>query len=153
MPTIGVSTVSEIMTHQLVSIDAGSNPSALDVANVMVKRRVGSVIVTESGRPIGIITQKDILRRVSAKDRKAGEVPVREIMSSPLVAVKSFDSVEAAAAAMVKHRIKRVAVVEPDGSLAGIVSVSDITKMLSKILTDEYDRYGSLKAMLQMSEA
>lgn len=148
-----MSAVSEIMTRELIAVDAGSNPSALDIVNIMIGRRVGSVIMMESRRPVGIITEKDILRRVSTKDKKAGEVAAKEIMSSPLVAVKSFDSVETAAAAMVKHRIKRVVVVEPDGSVAGIISVSDITRMLSKILTDEYNRYGSLKAMLQMSEA
>jgi signal-transduction protein with cAMP-binding, CBS, and nucleotidyltransferase domain len=54
---------------------------------------------------------------------------------------------------MAKNKVKRVVVLEEDGSAVGVLSVTDITKRLSKILTDEYNRYGSLKAMLEMVRA
>ena len=150
-----MSAVSEIMSSKaIVTADINASPSALDIAKLMVKHRIGAVVVTDNGRPIGMITERDILKKVSAQNKNPDEVAARDIMSSPLVTVKAIDSIETAAMAMVNNNVKRLVVMEQDGSATGILSVTDITKKLSKILTDEYDRYGSLKAMLQfMSEA
>ncbi len=146
-----MSAVSEIMSPgAIVTIDAGANPSALDAAVAMAKNRVGSVIVTESGRPAGIITERDLLKKVSAQNRRPQDVPARSIMSSPLVTVMAYDSIDTAAAAMSKNRIKRLPVLEADGSLAGMLSVTDIAKKLAKILADDYDRYRSLRAVLDL---
>lgn len=145
-----MSAVSEIMTRGTVTVRQESNPTALDVAQVMAKSRTGSVIITSGGKPAGIITERDLLKKVSAKDRMPGEVPALQIMSSPLVSVKAYDSVDTAAALMAKNRIKRLAVVEEDGSLAGVISSTDIAKKLARILADDYNRYGSLKAVLEL---
>jgi CBS domain-containing protein len=147
-----VSAVSEIISpRSIVSVDLSDNPSALDVAKLMVKRRVGSVVAIEGGKPVGIITERDILKKVSGQDRCP--VKARDLMSSPLVTIKAIDSIETAAVTMAKNKVKRVVVLEEDGSAVGVLSVTDITKRLSKILTDEYNRYGSLKAMLEMVRA
>ena len=85
---------------------------------------------------------------MSAQDKEPGRVAAVSIMSSPLITAKAYDSVETAASIMSRNKVKRLAIVEQDGSLSGMLSVSDITKSLSKILVDDYNRYGSLKAML-----
>jgi len=133
----------------VVTVSIEDNPSALDVAKLMAKNKVGSVVVVDS-RPVGIITERDILKKVSAENKSAQEVPARSIMSSPLVAIKAIDSIDTAAQAMVKHKVKRLVVLEEDGSVAGVLSTSDITKKLAKILADDYDRYRSLRAMLDL---
>ncbi|MEM2141483.1 CBS domain-containing protein [Nitrososphaera sp.] len=145
-----MSVVSEIMTRGAVTVRQESKPTALDVAQVMAKSRTGSVIITAEGKPAGIITERDLLKKVSAKDRKPGEIPASQIMSSPVIAVKAYDSVDTAASVMAKNRIKRLAVVEDDGSLAGVISATDIAKKLARILADDYNRYGSLKAVLDL---
>ena len=145
-----MSVVSEIMTRGAVTIRQESNPTALDVAQVMAKSRTGSVIITTGGKPSGIITERDLLKKVSARDRKPGEISALQIMSSPVIAVNAYDSVDTAAGLMAKNKIKRLAVVEEDGSLAGVISATDIAKKLARILADDYNRYGSLKAVLDL---
>lgn len=145
-----MSAVSEIMTRGAVIVRQESKPTALDVAQVMAKSRTGSVIITAGGRVAGIITERDLLKKVSAKDKKPGEVSALQIMSSQVVSVKAYDSVDTAAGLMAKNRIKRLAVVEEDGSLVGVISATDIAKKLARILADDYNRYGSLKAVLDL---
>jgi CBS domain-containing protein len=126
------------------------NPSALDVAKLMAKNRVGSVVVVDGGKPVGMITERDIMKKVSVENKRAQEAPARDIMSSPLVAIKAIESIDTAAEAMVKHKVKRLVVLEEDGSMAGVLLMSDIAKKLAKILANDYDRYRSLRAMLDL---
>jgi CBS domain-containing protein len=151
-----VSAVSEIMPkREVVTVDINDNPSVLDVAKLMAKHRIGSVVVVEdnnnnNNNPIGIITERDIIKKVSAQNKVADQVAVRHIMSSPLIAVRSVDSIDTAAEAMAKNKVKRLVVLEQDGAMIGVLSVSDITKKLAKIMTDDYGRYRSLRNMLDI---
>ena len=148
-----MSVVSEIMSkREVVTVDINDNPSVLDVAKLMAKHRIGSVVVVEysNNKPIGIITERDIIKKVSAQNKVADQVAVRYIMSSPLIAVKSIDSIDTAAEAMAKNKVKRLVVLEQDGTIIGVLSVSDIAKKLAKILTEDYSRYRSLRNMLDV---
>ena len=144
-----MSAVSEIMSMGFVAVESGK--TAGDAVATMVKNRTGAVIVTdEKGRPAGIITERDVLKKVSARNKRPDEVTAQSIMSSPLITVRAIDSVDTAAAAMSKNRIKRLPVVEEDGSIAGILSATDIAKKLAKILADDNSRYKSLRSMLDL---
>lgn len=147
-----MSVVSEIIPQErvVVTVDINDNPSALDVAKLMAKHRIGSIVVIEGNnkKPVGIVTERDIIKKVSAQNKSADQVAVRRIMSSPLITVKSIDSVDTAAATIAENKIKRLVVLEQDGSMVGILSVSDIAKKLAKILTEDYNRYRSLRNLL-----
>lgn len=147
-----MSVVSEIIPQErvVVTVDINDNPSALDVSKLMAKHRIGSIIVIEGNnkKPVGIITERDIIKKVSAQNKSADQVAVRHIMSSPLITVKSIDSVDTAAETIAENKIKRLVVLEQDGSMVGILSVSDIAKKLAKILTEDYNRYRSLRNLL-----
>lgn len=159
-----MSAVSEIMPSKhavtiLVNRSAPANrpsqdhrPTAHDATMLMLKKKVGSVIVVdyESGEPIGIVTERDLLRKVSSQNRRAKEVALAKIMSSPLVTVRSYDSIETAAKVMTKNKVKRLIVLDADNSFSGVLSVSDISKNLIKIITDDQKRYQSLKNMLNL---
>jgi CBS domain-containing protein len=152
-----MSVVSEIMPQKaVVTVDINDNPSALDVAKLMAKHRIGSVVVIEGNnnnnnkKPVGIITERDIIKKVSAENKSADQVAVRHIMSSPLVTVNSIDSIDTAAETIAENKVKRLVVLEQDGSMVGILSVSDIAKKLAKILTEDYSRYRSLRNLLDM---
>jgi CBS domain-containing protein len=106
------------------------------------------VIEGNNKKPVGIITERDIIKKVSAQNKSADQVAVRHIMSSPLITVKSIDSVDTAAETIAENKIKRLVVLEQDGSMVGILSVSDIAKKLAKILTEDYNRYRSLRNLL-----
>lgn len=147
-----MSVVSEIMPQKaVVTVDINDNPSALDVAKLMAKHRIGSVVVIEGNnnkKPVGMVTERDIIKKVSAQNKSANQVAVRHIMSSPLVTVKSIDSIDTAAEIIAENKVKRLVVLEQDGSMVGILSVSDIAKKLAKILTEDYSRYRSLRNLL-----
>ncbi|AFU57083.1 putative signal transduction protein with CBS domains [Candidatus Nitrososphaera gargensis Ga9.2] len=148
-----MSAVSEIMSSPKKIVAASIKPglSALDMAKLMIKNKVGSVVLMDGDeRPVGIITERDILRKVAASNKPAKSIAAKDIMSSPVITVKAFDSIETAAAVMTKNKIKRLVVVEQDDSLAGVLSVTDIARKLAKILADDYNRYGHLKAILDL---
>ncbi|MDQ4066807.1 MAG: CBS domain-containing protein [Thermoproteota archaeon] len=147
-----MSVVSEIMPQKkaVVTVDINDNPSALDVAKLMAKHRIGSIVVTEGNNksPVGMVTERDIIKKVTAQNKSADRVAVKHIMSSPLVTVKTIDSIDTAAERITDNRVKRLVVLEQDGSMVGIISVSDIAKKLAKILTEDYSRYRSLRNLL-----
>lgn len=150
-----MSVVSEIIPQErvVVTVDINDNPSALDVSKLMAKHRIGSIVVIEGNnkKPVGIVTERDIIKKVSAQNKSADQVAVRHIMSSPLITVKSIDSVDTAAETIAENKIKRLVVLEQDGSMVGILSISDIVKKLAKILTEDYSRYRSLRNLLDIS--
>jgi CBS domain-containing protein len=147
-----MSAVSEIMSpKKLVVASIKRNPSALDVTKLMIKNRVGSVVLVDGGgKPVGIVTERDLLRKVSASSKPAKSIAAKSIMSSPVITIKSYDSIETAAAAMAENKIKRLVVLEDNGSCAGVLSATDIARKLARILADDYSRYGHLKAILEL---
>jgi signal-transduction protein with cAMP-binding, CBS, and nucleotidyltransferase domain len=150
---ITVSAVSEIMSSEdTVTITSESGNTARDVAEVMVKKGISSVIVIDKKtKPIGIVTEKDLVRRVCLKDMSASRFAVEEIMSSPLITIMAYDSVDTASRIMTHNQIKHLVVLEEDNRICGLLSVTDITKHLAKILFNDYNRYGSLKSLIDMT--
>jgi CBS domain-containing protein len=146
-----MSVVSEIMPQKtVVTVDIKDNPSALDVAKLMTKHKIGSIVVIESNnkKPVGIVTERDIVSKVSAQNKNADQIAIKDIMSSPLVTVKAIDSIDTAAETLAENKVKRLVVLEQDGSMVGLLSVSDIARKLAKILTEDYSRYRSLRNLL-----
>jgi CBS domain-containing protein len=101
-------------------------------AVVMNKYRIGCVIVAEGKNPMGIITERDILRRIVAAGKDAASVKCRKIMSKPVLAIDVNDSIEDAVEIMSKKKIKKL-IVTRGGHLAGIVTATDILGSGEKI--------------------
>ena len=148
-----MSSVSEIMSaKEIVTAVADTGKSAQDIAQMMVKEKVGSVIIIDKkGIPIGIVTERDIVTRVCLKDVAASRIKLEEIMSTPLISVMSYDSIDTASRIMIKNNIKRLAVLEEDNRIVGLLSVTDITRRLAKILLDDYSRYRSLRFAVDLA--
>jgi len=146
--------VSEIMSfHDPYTITAFSNKTAIDAASIMVSKKISSVIVIDKeNRPLGIITERDLVKRICLKNLNSKDVLIEDIMTSPLITIMTYDSVDTASRVMVSNKIKRLAVLEADDRIVGMISVSDINKHLSKILLDDYNRYRSLKKILDMDD-
>jgi CBS domain-containing protein len=147
-----MSVVSEIMSPgKAVSLKIDSTTSVLDATNIMIEKKVGSVVIVDvAGNPIGIITESDVIKKVTRTEKVPRKVAVQDIMSRPVLTVESFDSIDTAAAIMAKNKVKRLVVLEQDGAIAGMISSTDIAVKLSRILTDEYHRYGHLKAFMDL---
>ncbi|MBS7627077.1 CBS domain-containing protein [Candidatus Bathyarchaeota archaeon] len=103
------------------------NSTILEVVRKMNKFDVGSVVVVEGDRPVGIITERDILRRVLEVTLAPEALKAKEIMSSPLVTIGDHATLEEAARMMAERNIKKLPVVQ-DGRLIGIVTTTDIVK-------------------------
>lgn len=98
----------------------------LEVAQVMVARDVGAVLVVEDSRPVGIVTDRDIVVRVTAAGASAKAVPVRNIMSASPVVVRADEEVSAAIALMGRHGIRRLPIVDAEGRLVSILTLDDV---------------------------
>ena len=100
------------------------------VHNAVVKMNkfdIGSVIVTNNGRPVGIITERNILERIVEPRMDPAMVKAKDIMSSPLITIDYHAAVEEAAKIMATKKIKKLPVVEGE-KVVGIVSTSDIVR-------------------------
>lgn len=148
-----MSTVNEIASRkEIVTITADSGKTAYDVADLMKRNGVGSIIVIDKKRqPMGMITERDMVKRVCLESVASSRIKVEEIMSSPLITIMSYDSIDTASRVMTKNKIKRLVVLEPDNRITGLLSVFDITKHLAKILLDDYNRYRSLRFAVNLS--
>jgi CBS domain-containing protein len=114
--------VRDVMTHNPRTVEPGD--SIQSAARIMKDEDTGVVPVVENGKPVGIVTDRDIVLRAVA-DGGSCDKPVREIATRDLVFVKPGDSTKEATRIMAERQIRRLPVVE-DGRLVGIVSLGDI---------------------------
>ena len=124
-----VSKILDEKSGELLKIDGGA--SVIDAVRTMVGANVGSLLVTEDDEIVGIVTERDYLRRVALEDRDENEAAVREIMSGPLVVVGPDTTVEECMALMTERRIRHLPVVDEE-KVVGLVSIGDLVKFQSK---------------------
>ncbi|MBN2251920.1 MAG: CBS domain-containing protein [Candidatus Altiarchaeota archaeon] len=115
--------VKDIMNRNVVSVDG--KDTVLKAAALMRDRNIGSVVVTRSKRPLGILTEKDFVRRVICEGLDPDSTSVEDVMSTPLIAVSPLIDVEEAADILEKNRVKKLGVVSAD-KLEGIITSTDI---------------------------
>ncbi|ABR56215.1 CBS domain-containing protein [Methanococcus aeolicus] len=123
--------VSEVMNTpvETVSLDA----TCYEVANILKVKDIGALtIVGGMSKPVGIITETDMLKNIVAKNLRSKDVLVKEIASLKLISISPNDSIMDAAELMAKKNIKRLPVIEND-ELLGIITVSDIISISPKL--------------------
>ncbi|MCX6658859.1 MAG: CBS domain-containing protein [Candidatus Bathyarchaeota archaeon] len=103
------------------------NSTVTEIVRKMNKFEIGSVVVVEGEKPVGIITERDILRRVLEVTLASEALKAKEIMSAPLITVSDQSTVDEAARIMVDKRIKKMPVVH-EGKLVGIVTSTDVMR-------------------------
>jgi len=113
-----------------------SEATARDAAVAMKARAVGSLVVLRDGEPVGIVTDRDLLERVVADGRDAGETNTADVMSQPLHVAGSEDPLDRIVELMSAHGIRRVPVVRDDGELVGIVALDDVLAEVTEELHD-----------------
>ena len=120
--------VRQFMTGDVATIESAG--SALDAARLMTEKGKGCLVVVDrGGRPVGILTERDFVRRIIKEDLSPAGVRVSSVMSKPLVTIGPEVSIHEAAKTMVEHRIRRLAVVD-GGKLVGIITATDFAKLL-----------------------
>lgn len=124
------STVKEIMTEFVQTIPA--NSSVLEASKIMVKLGIGSIVVTQRAQPVGMLTERDIVTKVTSQDLTPSKVLVEKVMSNPIISIKPDEIISEAALMMSIYKIRRLVVVGQDGNLAGIVTSTDIASWLAR---------------------
>ena len=127
-------TVKDLMTKNVVTIDA--NKTVVEAAALMSEKDIGDLIVMDDNTPVGIVTERDFVRRVLAEG-KSTDSKVSEVMTSPLKVIDPEAPIKEAARRMVNKRIRRLPVIK-DNKLVGIITAADFARHLSKkTLTDD----------------
>lgn len=120
------------MTKNVIVIEFGK--TIVDAAKAMKKGNIGSIVVTKEGIAKGIITERDIVHKVIAANKSSEKMKVESVMSTPLRVVTPDTTLEDAAKAMRKNRIKRLPVVNKKNELVGIISEGDISRIFPSIV-------------------
>jgi CBS domain-containing protein len=117
--------LKDIMVRKVITIDP--DKTARDAARLMADNNISSVIVMKGDEIVGIVTERDLVRKVCANDIPSSKVNIVNVMSAPVITAESDLPIEAAVQRMFNNRIRRLPVVE-NGKLVGIVTISDIAK-------------------------
>ena len=117
--------IKELMTSDVKSCGLDTNLAA--AAKIMWEEDCGAVPVTDdSGRVVGVITDRDICIAGATRPNAEGEIPVRDVISDELYTCAPSDDARAALDTMRQRKVRRLPVVDASGRLAGIVSIHDL---------------------------
>ena len=131
MPS-ATTTVGQLMTERLETISPSD--TAQEAATKMRDKKVSSLVVTDvEDKPIGIVTERDLVRQVCTKVINSNDVIVHRIMSSPLATIDANSSVEVAADIMIQNKVRHLLVVD-ENKVLGIITPSDFTGYLKEKL-------------------
>jgi CBS domain-containing protein len=116
--------IEKIMSHNVASLDISK--TAAHAAALMSEKKVGSVIVTKNGRPFGIVTERDLIRRYYR------DMLLESLASHPHITTEPTTTVEKAAEIMLKNKIRKLPIIDESNPITiGIVTVSDLATFLS----------------------
>jgi len=118
------------MTRTVVT--APPDMSAAEAGKKMVENRVGNIIIIKERRPVGIVTESDMVAKVIAKNVKPGSIKLEQLMSKPLITTRSSDDINDAVRMMAQKKIRRLPVID-DGALVGIITDADVIQASSEI--------------------
>jgi CBS domain-containing protein len=126
-------TVTILLNDKTDSVYCISVDSMVDAAvSEMNRQRVGSILVLEAKRVVGIFTERDVLTRIVATGRDPKTTPVREVMTADFLSIGEATSVEDAMQMMTDKRVRHLPVLRGD-QLLGMVSIGDVTRWLLKV--------------------
>lgn len=127
----GIVIVRDVMTKKVKVV----RPDTLvkEVVATMNKFNIGSIVVVQSDRPVGIITERDILRRIVEPCLAPEALRAREVMSSPVITIRDMASIDEAANIMARKRIKKLLVTDNE-KLVGILTFTDIVTQVPNML-------------------
>jgi CBS domain-containing protein len=119
-----VSVILAIKGPHVLSI--GPDASVLDAATLMNEHKVGSLVVMDGGRLIGIITERDMLQRVLVTRCDPGQIAVRNVMTAEVVCCQPHTTLEEARSVLKNRRIRHLPVLDQCEQLLGVISIGDL---------------------------
>ncbi len=126
--------VRDIMQKNVITIQ--EDKSALDAAKLISEKDISFLVIVKDDKPIGVITERDFVRKIAVQDKQASLTPLSEIMSYKFRWVKPSTEIEDAVQKMLNHNIRRLIVLE-DEKLVGVITQTDLADFLrSKLLIE-----------------
>ena len=147
---IMTSTISDIMRKKLISVE--DSATVQEAAKKMMDKNVSSlVVVDEKSRPIGLVTERDLVRKVCIQDAYTSKIITKEIMSSPMITIESSSSPSEAIDTMLRNNVRHLLVVdnsnrspEDKNKPIGIVTPLDFTRSQDYAGSDNNDNIEKL---------
>ncbi|MHA1312005.1 MAG: CBS domain-containing protein [Candidatus Helarchaeota archaeon] len=118
--------IEDIMVIDVKTADITS--TITDIVKEMYNNEIGSVIITKDNRPIGIITERDIVQKIVVPGKNANELQAQDIMSTPLKTGSKDMSLLDAIRILVLNRIKKLPIMDDNDNLIGIISLFDLVR-------------------------
>ncbi|MFQ6125800.1 MAG: cyclic nucleotide-binding/CBS domain-containing protein [Candidatus Heimdallarchaeota archaeon] len=129
MVTTMIVRVRDLMNENIISVDVSA--SILDAIQIMTANEIGSIVVTRGGDPVGILTERDCLKKVCG-ELDCAIVTAGEIMSTPLITIDADASLYKAARMMLENNIRRLFVIR-DGTIVGIFTQKDLLTKINDV--------------------
>jgi CBS domain-containing protein len=123
--------IEDIMVKEVITVDGES--TVKEAADIMNRFEIGCLIVTKDGKAVGILTERDLLKRVVSRAKNPMKTKAKTIMSKPLIVVEPDMELEEAAKLMFKLKIKKLPVVE-NGRLMGLVTLTDLARFQPQMI-------------------
>src|ERR1051325_10366740 len=122
--------VSKYMTERVMT--ANLDQTIKSVCKIMNERNLGGVVIVKKGvsgnEPVGIVTERDIIRKIGDVDLFTTQTPIRELMSTNLVTIKPTDTIADSVGLMHGNNIRRLLVIDEYGKMVGIITDKDVLK-------------------------
>jgi CBS domain-containing protein len=134
--------VKDIMTKRIITADINTN--LLEAVKKMARARVSTIVILENKKPVGIITDSDIIKKVVAQNLKPSTLKVEDIMSSPLITISPDADILEAEKIIREKKIRRIPVVKND-KLVGIITPTDVARNCPEMIS-------LLKSRMEMEE-
>lgn len=125
--------VEDVMVEEVVTINEDAIVS--QAVALMNKHEIGCLVVMRREKPAGILTERDLLRRVLAQSKDPKKIRVSEVMSKPLVIGKPGMEVEEAVRLMFKMKIKKLPVIGKRGRLLGLITLTDLVRFQPQMIS------------------
>jgi len=123
--------LEDVMVHNVVSV---KKTVTIDKAvKLMNDHGIGSLVVVDQGKPVGIVTERDMLTRVLLASKNPKKTKVSEVMSQPLIIGTTKMKLEEVVKLMIEHKIKKLPVTK-DGNLVGLITLTDILHLQPELL-------------------
>ncbi|MCS7366495.1 MAG: CBS domain-containing protein [archaeon YNP-WB-062] len=123
--------VKDYMSRVILSAD--KNLSVFEAAKLMVEKKIPYIIVLDGGKPVGIVTEEDLISKVLAADRDPKITKLSDIMTTPLLTIDPDATLREAAAIMSEKRVRKLPVVR-DGIIYGVLTTQDVANYLNDYL-------------------
>jgi CBS domain-containing protein len=123
--------VEDVMIENVITVD--EDATVMEAVEIMNENEIGCLVVMKGNKPVGIITERDMLKRALAESRNPEKTKVNEVMTTPIITTTPTTVLEDAAKLMFEKNLKKLPVVA-EGKLVGLVTLTDLARFQPKII-------------------